>query len=230
MSQFDLGNMESPLSGTDLINEKLEPWRDALHTTHSGSSRPPYVKPGMIWLDNTTTPWILNIFGGTDDIILGLVDPTTGEFIAPDTGTVMVSNDDSSPGFLFDKVSKSREITLSVLNDGADEDLQIGTRENAATPISLGTGTATAAIANAPWQKITATGNISVAATFDAGKFQAMLIECVNFGAYTVTWPAGIKWPGGTAPTMSASGTDHVIIYQDTANVKYGLLVAKGLA
>jgi len=230
MSQFDLGNMESPLSGTDLINGKIEPWRDALHTSHSGAARPSYVVPGMVWLKTGTNPWLYYMFDGTDDILIGSFDTTTNSFTAPDSGTLKVSSDDTTPSFISNKVANSREITLSILNDGADEDLQIGTRENAASPIAIGTGTATAAIANAPWQKITATGNIAIAATFDAGKFQSMILECVNFGAYTITWPAGIKWPGGTAPTMSASGTDHVLIYQDTANVKYGILVAKGLA
>lgn len=80
MSQSDFGNLESPLTGTDLINTYLEPWRDALHSQHSGSSRPSYATVGMLWLNTTTTPWVLNIFDGTDDIAIGNVNATTNLF------------------------------------------------------------------------------------------------------------------------------------------------------
>lgn len=80
MSQFDFGNLESPLSGTDFINNKLEPWRNALHTLHSGTSRPTYAQAGTVWLKTTTTPWVINIFDGADDIPLGTVNPTTNVF------------------------------------------------------------------------------------------------------------------------------------------------------
>lgn len=80
MSQSDPGNMESPLSGASFINDKFEPWRDALYSMHSGSSRPPYAVEGLCWRDTTTTPWIIKMFNGTDDIVMGWVDPTNLEF------------------------------------------------------------------------------------------------------------------------------------------------------
>ena len=77
MSQFDFGDLESPLSGTAFINTYLEPWRDALHSQHSGNSRPSYAVGGMIWLDTTTQPWLLKMFNGTaNDVTLGRIDPT----------------------------------------------------------------------------------------------------------------------------------------------------------
>jgi hypothetical protein len=36
------------------------------------------------------------------------------------------------------------------------------------------------------------------------------VLELVNAGAYTMTWPASVRWPGGSAPTLTASGTDVV--------------------
>lgn len=77
MSQYDFGNLESPLSGTALVNTHLEPFRDAQNTNHSGSSRPSYAVAGMIWIDTTTQPWVLKMFNGTaNDITLGRIDPT----------------------------------------------------------------------------------------------------------------------------------------------------------
>lgn len=80
MSQYDFGNLESPVSGTELINTHLEPWRNALHSMHSGSSRPSYATAGMIWHNTTTNPWVVNVFDGADDIAIGTVDTTTNAF------------------------------------------------------------------------------------------------------------------------------------------------------
>lgn len=76
MSQYDFGNLESPLSGESLINSNLEPWRTALHTQHSGSTRPAYVQIGMIWLDTSGSPWLIKQFNGSNDITLLAVDTT----------------------------------------------------------------------------------------------------------------------------------------------------------
>ncbi len=80
MSQYDFGNLSSPVTGADLIDTHLEPFRDALHTTHSGTSRPSYVESGMIWLDTTATPWLLKMYDGTADITLGAINATTDRF------------------------------------------------------------------------------------------------------------------------------------------------------
>lgn len=80
MSQSDFGNLESPLNGTTFFNSKLEPWRDALHSTHKGSSRPSYATAGMLWINDTTNPWVLNGFTGSVDVPLGTINTSTGEF------------------------------------------------------------------------------------------------------------------------------------------------------
>lgn len=74
MSQYDFGDLESPLSGTALVNTHLEPWRNALHSQHSGASRPSYAVAGMIWVESDTTPWNIWVFDGSQDILLGTVD------------------------------------------------------------------------------------------------------------------------------------------------------------
>lgn len=77
MTQSDFGNLSSPLSGSDFINNKLEPWRDSLHSTHSGTSRPSYVVSGLVWMDTTTTPWLVKLYDGTNDITLYSINATT---------------------------------------------------------------------------------------------------------------------------------------------------------
>lgn len=96
MSQFDFGNLESPLSGSNFINANLEPWRDALHTLHKGPSTPSYAVAGMMWIDDSASPWVLNIFDGTDNISVGTVDPTTNTFtpsgVSQDAADISVDN------------------------------------------------------------------------------------------------------------------------------------------
>lgn len=54
----------------------------------------------------------------------------------------------------------------------------------------------------------------------------------VNGGAYTITgWPTGTKWPGGTAPTITASGTDIILLMTDNGGTTiYGSVVGQGYA
>lgn len=80
MSQSDFGNLSSPLPGSEFINNKLEPWRDALHTMHSGSSRPSYAVAGLMWRDTTTNPQVIKIYDGTDDMVVGYLDTTNNTF------------------------------------------------------------------------------------------------------------------------------------------------------
>ena len=44
----------------------------------------------------------------------------------------------------------------------------------------------------------------------------SFVIELANGGAYTVTFPASVKWPSNTAPTLTSSGKDLLIF--STAN------------
>ncbi len=87
MSQYDFGNLSSPLNGADFFDNKLEPWRNALHTNHSGSSRPSYAVAGMQWLDTTTNPWAIKWFTGSADIIMGRLNTSLNIFV-PAGGTL----------------------------------------------------------------------------------------------------------------------------------------------
>lgn len=80
MTQFDFGNLESPTSGEELVNTYVEPWRDALHSLHKGSSQPSYAVVGMMWIQDNQTPWTLRIFDGSSNISLGTIDPVTHAF------------------------------------------------------------------------------------------------------------------------------------------------------
>jgi|TARA_Y100000296_G_C5168178_1_gene255843 hypothetical protein len=70
-------------------------------------------------------------------------------------------------------------------------------------------------------QKSTLTGNVTY--TFTApgsvGNFLLVLVQDAT-GSRTATWPATVKWPGGTAPTLSTGNgeIDIVSFYYDGTN------------
>ncbi len=59
----------------------------------------------------------------------------------------------------------------------------------------------------------TAVGNttFSFANPPSAGLAYGFVLELTNGGAFTITWPASVDWPTGTAPTLSPSGVDVLV-------------------
>ena len=45
--------------------------------------------------------------------------------------------------------------------------------------------------------------------------FAGAVLEITNGGSSTVTWPAAVKWTGGTAPTLTTSGVDVLVFTTD---------------
>jgi hypothetical protein len=39
----------------------------------------------------------------------------------------------------------------------------------------------------------------------------SFVLQLANGGSYTVTWPASVRWPANTAPTLSTNGVDVLI-------------------
>src|ERR1700733_15887215 len=54
--------------------------KEAILNHHMGPTAPSYAEAGIIWLNNTATPWTLNIYTGTNWVTLGAVNATTNTF------------------------------------------------------------------------------------------------------------------------------------------------------
>lgn len=70
--------------------------KKALLNHHKGSTAPSYREAGMIWLDDTATPWVLKIYDGNDWILLGDVNATSNLFTpyagsGPAAGTALAN-------------------------------------------------------------------------------------------------------------------------------------------
>ena len=55
------------------------------------------------------------------------------------------------------------------------------------------------------------------------GFCRTLTLIITNGGAYVITWPASVKWAGGSAPTFTASGVDIVTLMTvDAGTTWYG--------
>ena len=84
------------------------------------------------------------------------------------------------------------------------------------TYIALGSVSGTKAIsgasANVQSMTIAANTTITLTAGASASECRVLTLIITNGGAFTVTWPASVKWAGGSAPTFSAAGVDVVTL------------------
>jgi 6-phosphogluconolactonase (cycloisomerase 2 family) len=58
----------------------------------------------------------------------------------------------------------------------------------------------------------------------------SFILDLTNGGSAAITWWSGVKWPGGTAPTLTASGRDVLAFYtHDLGTTWTGLVLGKDL-
>jgi len=115
MSQYSWTDIvASTEDGTDLAT-RLNDWRDALETMHSGTSRPTGAQTGMIWADTTVAGvTTIQFYDGTNDIALFEIDRTNSEFDKSFAPPVLLHEDDAGAG------SPTLEVT-STSADSFDE-------------------------------------------------------------------------------------------------------------
>ena len=79
MSQYDFGVIDpANTSGTQLA-DLIEKFRDALHSTHGGVSRPSYAVAALMWVDTSGSVPVLNYFDGVSDRKLFEIPETGGK-------------------------------------------------------------------------------------------------------------------------------------------------------
>lgn len=118
----------------------------------------------------------------------------------------------------------SSYVTLSTTQTLTNKTIEAGTFTNGYTEevATANTGTAyTISLANGSVQILTLTGNCTFTfPTATAGQSFILLLKQDGTGSRTATWPAAVKWPGGTAPTITstASKLDKYIFTSDGTN------------
>ena len=116
------------------------------------------------------------------------------------------------------------DVTLTGTQTLTNKTIEAGTFTNGYTEevATANTGTAyTIDLANGSVQILTLTGNCTFTfPTATAGRSFILLLKQDGTGSRTATWPAAVKWPGGTAPTITstASKLDKYIFTADGTN------------
>ena len=82
MTQYNFGTIDPYVVDGVQLAGMLNQWRDAMHSYHRGPTRPTYIVPGMLWIDDSggATAWKLNVFlsAGLGDRELFRYNTTTG--------------------------------------------------------------------------------------------------------------------------------------------------------
>jgi hypothetical protein len=77
---------------------------------------------------------------------------------------------------------------------------------------------------------ISTTTTLTVSNTPASGTASSFILDLTNGGSATITWWSGVKWAGGTAPTLTAAGRDALGFYTyDGGTIWTGLLLGKDI-
>jgi hypothetical protein len=82
MSQFDFGTIDPYVVDGVQLADMLNNWRSAVHSWHRGGTRPSYVVPGMMWINDSggATNWIVNVYMSptVGDVAMFIYNTSTG--------------------------------------------------------------------------------------------------------------------------------------------------------
>jgi len=149
------------------------------------------------------------------DVLNGYVTPSSTDTLTNKTltspvintptgivkGDVGLGNVDNTS----DATKNSASVTLT------NKTIEAGVFNNGYTEETVTANTSTAYtidLANGSLQILTLTGNCTFTfPTATAGKGFTLLLLQDATGSRTATWPASVKWPAGTAPTITATAS-----------------------
>jgi hypothetical protein len=91
------------------------------------------------------------------------------------------------------------------------------------TAVNLAAGVAiSTANGNYFYKTVTGTTTFTFATGATTGtQASGFILELTNGGAFTVTWPASVKWPSGVAPALTAAGVDILAFITDDAGTTW---------
>lgn len=134
------------------------------------------------------------------------------------------TTDPSADGTNWAQAAGTGDVTQTGTQTLTNKTIEAGTFTNGYTEETVTANTSTAYtidLANGTVQILTLTGNCTFTfPTATAGKSFILLLKQDGTGSRTVTWPAAVKWPAATAPTITgtASKMDKYIFTADGTN------------
>ncbi len=115
--------------------------------------------------------------------------------------------------------------------NGADKQLQqVDLKDYSEVAVSAATSTIDLTQGNYQNKTISGATSLTFANPSPSGSACRLTLELTNASSL-VTWPAAVKWPGGSAPTLTGTGTDVLqFITRDAGTTWNGVLVMGDLS
>jgi hypothetical protein len=85
-----------------------------------------------------------------------------------------------------------------------------GTKE---TQVAISASAIDLATGNYFTKTISGTTTFTISNAASSGTVNSFILQLTNGGSATVNWFSGVKWAGGTAPTLTSSGVDVLGFY-----------------
>lgn len=140
------------------------------------------------------------------------------------SGTALVSSGDTTGALVFQTNGTTTALTIatdqSVTYSASNKDARV---TMAANDINISLG-------NWFTKTITTNTTFTVSNVPASGTTANLVLDLTNGGSATITWWSGVKWAGGTAPTLTAAGRDALGFYTyDGGTTWTGLVLGKDI-
>lgn len=94
--------------------------------------------------------------------------------------------------------------------------------------VSMGANNIDLSAGNVFNKTISGATTLTVSNVVATGSVNAFILKLTNGGSAAVTWFSGVKWPGGTAPTLTAAGLDNIGFFtEDGGTTWHGAVISK---
>jgi Phage T7 tail fibre protein len=156
-----------------------------------------------------TVPTVVSAFTNDSGY---LTSATAGSTYAPISTTVTLTGTQT----LTNKTLTSPAATTPTLT---------GTRE---TKVAMGANNIDCAAGNVFTKTISGATTLTVSNVAASGSVSEFILKLTNGGSATITWFSGVKWAGGTAPVLTASGVDNIGFFTDDGGTTWhGAVISK---
>ena len=92
------------------------------------------------------------------------------------------------------------------------------------TKVAMATNSINLATGNLFTKTISGVTTLTISNALASGNVNSFVLELINGGSAVVTWFSGVKWAGGIAPTLTASGKDILGFYSHDGGTTWNIL------
>ena len=167
---------------------------------------------------------------GADKLKLDGVATGANNYVHPVNHPPEIITQDASNRFVTDteKATWDAKASLSIANTWSER--QRWGDANSDTYTVMATGVINLSLGAVFHKTVGANTSFTITGQDSTGYCSSFIIQMVNGGSYTVSWPSGVMWAGGIAPVLSVNGMDILGFYTiDGGQYWKGMMLAKDI-